>query len=242
MTNIPDNLLTSVILEEDYIFCSQYFRPPNVNTNTNTNTNTNININNNQYENIDESNETQAETREEDILFDSKYFILEPKKKPYKFDRYTFFRELILIFIINHFILRQTNIFNVIINIFTVDAIINYIEYYTNDFLNINYKIFSKLELLQLDRYIYCGIIGGSFLLINYISWFIIFDYIKYLLFILITPTVMGYIYNMDEYKKIRDPVYEFYNELIQKNICKQLAKIINLIITNVLKLDVKIL
>src|SRR5208282_153848 len=52
-------------------------------------------------------------------------------------------------------------------------------------------------------------------------------------------PSIMGQIYNIYAYKKIRHVLYDGYNKLIQKIICKQLSKIINIVIKNVFNLHI---
>ena len=96
--------------------------------------------------------------------------------------------------------------------------------------MSIDLHIFRK-ELI--DRYIYntfVSIICLLFYLIN-------INLYKYI-WILLCPTIMNYIYDKIISNSIKMYIYDKYNILIKKIICKYLTKIINIVINNVLNME----
>jgi len=145
----------------------------------------------------------------------------------------------ILVVIMLHMLL---GIMNALFNVITIDGILSCLIFYMN-FIGIpNERNFLlKNRLNTLDRYIYYLLLFTGYYIFSYMSWFNYSNITIYLSSIMICPSIMDQIYNLKSYKKIHNVLYEGYNKLIQKIICKQLAKVVNLIIKNVLNLNVKI-
>jgi hypothetical protein len=131
-------------------------------------------------------------------------------------------------------------IHNAISNVITIDGNLSSIIFYM-EFVGIDEKknFLLKNRLMTIDRYIYYLLLFFGCYLFDYITWFKLSGIIIYVASIMISPSIMGQIYNISAYKKIRHILYNGYNHLVQKIICKQLSKIINLVIKNIISNEI---
>jgi len=127
---------------------------------------------------------------------------------------------------------------NLPLSIITIDGIINCFEFYGQ---NIGYdesnNFFSKHRLQTIDRYIYFVFLIGVYYGVHICLWFhgCVIDHI----FIIgCIPQIMIKIYKLPSYFRIRNIIYNAYNQMIKKIVCKQFTKIINAVIKNVLHSD----
>lgn len=187
----------------------------------------------------------------ENKMYYSEYFVSDDIDVKYDFDLYTFLKEITLIIFINFIliILGSTSSADVI----TIDGIITSIIFYLN-FIKVtednNFLYKNRLDVG--DRYIYMFLIMMIYLLWTIMTSYIgikiglNIDIINYSIYVMIKtfmicPSVMTQIYNNEQYKKVKNYFHDGYNNLIQKIFCKQMAKVINLCIKNILKIDFKI-
>lgn len=172
------------------------------------------------------------------MLYYSNFFELNENKRSFVIDVKDLIRELFIIIFFHLFL----GIHNAIFNILTIDGILSCIIFYMN-FLEVkdNDNFLLRNRLITLDRYIYYLLLFCGYYLFNYMTWFKFTGTVMYVASIMICPSIMGQIYNQYAYKKIRRVLYDGYNKLIQKIICKQLSKIINLVIKNLFNLDITV-
>lgn len=177
------------------------------------------------------------------LLYYSHYFGLDDKPKKFILNIKDLIKEICLILFIHLFLGIHDAIFNVI----TIDGILSSIIFYMI-FYGIDEKnnFLLKNRLILIDRYIYYFLLFCGYYIFNFVTWYMLsnignLDITMYAISIMICPNIMGIIYDIQAYKKVRNVMYDGYNKLIQKIICKQLSKIINIIIKNVLNLDINV-
>lgn len=158
--------------------------------------------------------------------------------KTIQFNLYDFSKELLLIMILHLYM----GIYDAMFNIITIDGIISCLIFYLSylGFQNEN-NFLSKIRLITIDRYIYYLLMFVGVHAINYITWYQYSEVTRYMASFMICPSIMGQIYNVKGYAKVRRVLYDGYNNLIKKIICKQLSKIINMFIANVLRLKSRV-
>lgn len=171
----------------------------------------------------------------ESNMLKSEYFTIADIQNKYDFNFKSLVYELIIYTMISIFI-RFHNL-NILSYIITIDGIISCIIFYINHYTKYE-NIFEINRLGIFDRYVfYIGVI--LFDIIISIQTNFNFAYmIRFLSMLLILPTTMTQIYNNYNYKKFRHNIREQIYKIIQRIILKQLTKIINLVIKNVLKSD----
>lgn len=145
------------------------------------------------------------------------------------------FKEIFIILFFHLCLGIDSAVFNVI----TIDGIISCIIFYMS-YIGVDdkYNFLLKNRLTTLDRYIYYFLLFSWYYLVNFMSWYRFTKIFVYMSSILICPSIMAKIYCINVYKKVRNVLYDGYNKLIQKIVCKQLSKILNLIIRNVFDLS----
>lgn len=169
-----------------------------------------------------------------DLLLNSNYFsnksIISDHNKYNiynKWKQYLF--EFLIILFVN--IITSFSYYNVIL----IDNVYTYMLFY------INFMSITTIDTLPtIDRYIYYGIIRMIFFTLDFVTWFNYQFIIKIFFMILLFPSLMNYIYNNPFYIKISSPIKNIYIDLTRKIICKQLAKIINIIVHH-MNLDIKL-
>lgn len=170
------------------------------------------------------------------LLYYSHFFELDDKHKKIAFSIKDLIREMCIVLFFHLFL----GIHNAIFNVITIDGIVSCLIFYMN-FIGVEDKnnFLQKNRLMTLDRYIYYLLLFCGYYLFNYMTWYIFTGFAMYAASIMICPSIMGQIYDIYAYKKIRQVLYDGYNRLVQKIICKQLSKIINIVIKNVLNINV---
>lgn len=164
-------------------------------------------------------------------LLYSQYFYTCNFKVKYVFNSKTFIFELGVIFLIHYILCVSNYMFNIITTDGIISSLIFYLE--TN-----NNRILSSNRLTTIDRYIYYLFIVILYYILDYVFWYRYTNIWIYATYIIICPNIMCQIYNTIVYKKIRKVIYNGYNILICKIICRQLCKIINIIIKNVMEVN----
>ena len=172
------------------------------------------------------------------LMMYSHYFALDDIKKKFIFIFDDLIKELFVILFIHLFL----GIHNAIFNVITIDGILTCIIFYMN-YSGVEDKnnFLLKNRLSTLDRYIYYLLLFCGYYIFNFMTWDNFKFIAMYVASTMICPSIMGKIYDIYSYKKIRQVLYDGYNRLIQKIICKQLSKIINIIIKNVLNINITI-
>lgn len=177
------------------------------------------------------------------LLINSTYFIDQmetDKKKQTSFDMYKLLCELLIFGLLMY-------IFS--LNIITIDAIITSTEFYImymgydtkiKKYVNTNANI-NSYTINSLKRYTYYTILYICMHAIDFIFWFKLSVLIHSCMFILSCPSILNYIHDSKHYTNFITPFYNVVNKTKQTFICKQLTKIINNIIKNTLKLDIRI-
>lgn len=141
-------------------------------------------------------------------------------------------REIIVIMIF-HFLL---GLHNAIFNIITIDGLVSCIIFYMNYIGVTKDNNFLALNRLgSIDRYIYYLSLFVGYYVFNYMTWYRFTFAAMSCASVLVCPSIMRIMYDVYAYKKIRQVLHDGYNNLVQKIICKQLSKILNIIIKNVL-------
>ncbi len=186
----------------------------------------------------------EIESESTNKMYLSQYIALkEDVEIKYEFDLYIFLKEVLLIAIINFilFYFNSSSSFDVI----TIDGILTSIIFYLS-YIENNDNFLAKDRLATGDRYIYFFLIMIAYSLfsfgclkIGFTILIILAQFIGIIIkSILIVPSIMKHVYNHEGYKNIKKHFYEKYNNLVQKIVCKQMSKIINLCIRNILKID----
>lgn len=186
-----------------------------------------------EFDNFDNSD--QIIKKHSNILLYSQYFIISNSisdENQYKINYSCLRSEIIIIILLQLFF----GINNAIFNVITIDGVLSCLLFYMNYMTDNNTNFLSNYHLSTIDRYIYYIILIIGYYIIIYTTWFFSGFVARYIVVILISPNIMCQIYNIYTYKKIRNVLYDGYNNLIRKIICKQMAKIINLTIKNVIK------
>jgi hypothetical protein len=170
------------------------------------------------------------------LLYYSQFFELDDKHKKFVLDIKDLISEMCMVLFFHLFL----GIHNAIFNVITIDGIMSCIIFYMS-YIGVEDKnnFLLKNRLKTLDRYIYYLLLFCGYYLFNYMSWFAFTGFTMYVASIMICPSIMGQIYDIYAYKKIRQVLYDGYNRLVQKIICKQLSKIINIVIKNVLIINI---
>lgn len=172
------------------------------------------------------------------LLYYSHFFELDDKHKKFVLNIKDLIREMCIVLFFHLFL----GIHNAIFNVITIDGILSCIIFYMS-FVGVEDKnnFLLKNRLMTLDRYIYYLLLFCGYYLFNYMTWFKFTGFAMYIASIMICPSIMGQIYDIYAYKKIRQVLYDGYNRLVQKIICKQLSKIINIVIKNVLNINITV-
>lgn len=165
------------------------------------------------------------------------YMHLEPSKMDIRFDLLNFIKEFFIIMILHLFL----GIDNAMFNVITVDGIISCLIFYTNTVLRIDNSnnLLAKVRLITIDRYIYYLLLFIGVHIVNYVTWYQYSEITRYLASFMICSEIIAQIYKLKSYSKVRQVLYDGYNNLIKKIICKQLAKIVNMFIDKVLNLKI---
>ena len=172
------------------------------------------------------------------FMYYSKFFELDDTKISFAINVKGLVKEICMVLFFHLFL----GINNATFNVITIDGILSCIIFYMS-YIGVNESdnYFLRIRLMAIDRYIYYLLLFCGYYLFNYMTWYCCITFSMYCVSIMICPSIMGYIYNMYSYKKIRHVLYNGYNKLIQKIVCKQLSKIINLLIENVFNLDINV-
>ena len=163
------------------------------------------------------------------------YMYLEvSKREQIQFNLYDFLKELFIVMILHLYM----GIYDAMFNVITIDGIVSCLIFYLSylGFENDN-NFLAKIRLITIDRYIYYLLMFVGVHIINYVTWYQYSEVTRYMASFIICPSIMGQIYNIKGYSKVRKVLYDGYNNLIKKIVCKQLSKIINMFIDNVLRL-----
>lgn len=170
------------------------------------------------------------------LLYYSHFFELNDRHKIFILNIADLICEICIVLFL-HLVL---GIHNSIFNIITIDGIISCIIFYMG-FIGIEEKnnFLLKNRMLTLDRYIYYLLLFCGYYFFNYMTWFNFTGFAMYIASVMVCPSIIGQIYDIYAYKKIRQVLYDGYNRLVQKIICKQFSKIINMAIKNVLNLNI---
>ncbi len=190
---------------------------------------------------------------DKNTMYNSHYFGFDNQQREFILDISDLVKEICVILFL-HLLLR--GIHNAIFNIMTIDGIITSIIFYIK-YKNANNKIIKKQEnnvdkmtnknfllknrMMTLDRYIYYFVLFCGYYILNYMTWFHFTDITMYIASVMVCPSIMRQINDMNAYKKIRHVFFNGYHRLIKKIICKQMTKIINLILINVLNINTAI-
>lgn len=175
---------------------------------------------------------------ESDLPQYASYMHLEPKKTEVKFNLFDLFKEFIVVILLHLYL----GIYNAMFNVITIDGMISCLIFYMSSLgiLKVN-NFLDKIRLITIDRYIYYLMLFVGVHIVNYITWFQFPEVTRYMASFMICPSIMAQIYQYKPYAKIRQVLYDGYNNLVKKIICKQLAKIINMFIEKVLRLEVRV-
>lgn len=183
----------------------------------------------------DDLPQNNSHLTESRIMICSQYMLIREdinKNSIHTINKYELFGH-ILIWLIGSLVLVIPNL---LMRIITIDGIIGCMGFYIS---SIGYtdsnNFFLKHRLRTLDRYIYYGILIGVYYCIVLCVWIPMWQSIEHLFMIGCVAQIMIYIYKHPIYFKIRTIIADEYNRLIRKIVCKQFAKIINMIIRNVL-------
>jgi len=185
-------------------------------------------------ESLDHITFYQKENTKKNNMLLSNYF--SPEKileKKYILNTYNLIKEILVIGVL-HVIL---GISNPMFNIITIDGIISSLIFYLN-FVNIkiDFLVISRLDTIE--RYIYYLLLIISYYVLDYVLWFKISGLLVCSASIMISPNIMAQISSITNYRKISNVIHIGYDNLIKKIVCKQLAKIINLIISKCLNCE----
>lgn len=177
-------------------------------------------------------------TNDTDLPQYASYMHLEPQKAEVRFNLFDLIKEFIVVMLLHLYL----GIFNAMFNVITIDGIISCMIFYMGSigFQKAN-NFLDKIRLITIDRYIYYLLLFAGVHVVNYITWFQCPELTRYLASIMICPSIMAQIYQVKAYAKIRQVLYDGYNNLVKRIICKQLAKIINMFIENVLAIDSRV-
>jgi hypothetical protein len=166
------------------------------------------------------------------------YMHLEPKKEEVKFNLFDMIKEFIVVMLLHLYL----GIYNAMFNVITIDGIVSCLIFFmTSIGIQKGQNFLDKIRLITIDRYIYYLLLFVGVHIVNYITWFQFPEMTRYLASAMICPSIMAQIYQYKPYAKIRQVLYDGYNNLIKRIICKQLAKIINMFIDNVLAIDSRV-
>jgi hypothetical protein len=183
-------------------------------------------------------NQMIEETDNTKLLEYSHYFALECGQEEFELNITDLIKEIIIVLLLHLFF----GIHGAIFNIITIDGLITGGIFFMSSWgVDDQNNFLLKNRLMTIDRYIYYFLLFCGYYIFNHITWYSMTNVATYVASIMICPSIMGQIYSITTYRKIRKVLYEGYNKLIQKIVCKQLCKIINLIIKNVLNLPSKI-
>jgi len=178
----------------------------------------------------------QKDTNKKNNIILTNYFSYDKEKK-YILNFKNLLYEIIIISIL-HFSV-ETN--NPILNIITIDGMLSSIIFYVK-FLEIKMNFLIDNRLNSVDRYIYYFLLIISYFVFDYIFWFKLTNILIKIMSIMICPNIMAQIYNINNYRKISNVIYNGYINLIKKILCRQIAKIINIIIFKCLNIEFNIL
>jgi len=165
-----------------------------------------------------------------DITYYSQYFVKTDTKNIIIFNKYDFLKEMLIIASLYTLLFR--NSYNML-NVYAIDSLLSCIMFYIK-YMDINIHIYRK-DLI--DRYIYNTIVFTIWTLFNFV-----FTFIDIYIWILLCPTIMNYIYDKIISNSLKLYIYDRYNIIIKKIICKYLTKIINIVINSVLNMELQIM
>ena len=166
------------------------------------------------------------------------YMRLEPKKEEVKFNLFDLIKEFFVVMLLHLYL----GITNAMFNVISIDGIVSCIIFYMASLgISKAQNFLDKIRLITIDRYIYYLILFVGVHIVNYVSWFQFPEVTRYMASFMICPSIMAQIYQYRPYAKIRQVLYDGYNNLIKKIICKQLAKIINMFIEKVLVIEARV-
>lgn len=138
----------------------------------------------------------------------------------------SFFLELVIIIFLSFFAMSNSLLSNAI----TIDGLISCIVFLGNTY---NLSVINIQRLPLFDRYIYYVLLYIAHNILCYILW--IGTMPVYLCNILFLPCIMFQVNNIESFRKIKRVIYDKLNDLIKKIVCKQLSKIINIVIFSLL-------
>jgi hypothetical protein len=167
------------------------------------------------------------------------YMHLEPKTEEVRFNLFDLLKEFFVVMLLHLYL----GIYNAMFNVITIDGIVSCLIFYMSSIgiTKVN-NFLDKIRLITIDRYIYYLMLFVGVHIVNYITWFQFPEMTRYLASFMICPSIMAQIYQYKPYAKIRQVLYDGYNNLVKRIVCKQLAKIINMFIDNVLNIDVRVI
>lgn len=172
------------------------------------------------------------------LLYYSTVFGLNEEKRSFVINFKDMMKELFVVMFFHFFL----GIHNAIFNVISIDGILSCLIFYMSYIeVSDDNNFLLRNRLTALDRYIYYLLLFCGYYLFSYMTWFRFTGITMYCASILICPSIMGQIYNIYAYKKIRKVLYYGYHKLVQKIVCKQLSKILNIVIKSVFNLDTKI-
>lgn len=175
---------------------------------------------------------------DDNFMYYSQFFVFDTKKENEKkigFNYKNMILESIIIILLNIFI--KSNVF---INLITIDGIFSCFIFFT-DYLKKSYlHHWLKNRLITFDRYLYYGFLFCCHVILSNTPFInlIYSSSIMLILSLLANTQIMMIINNFEKYKQIRLIIYCHYNNFIKKLVCKQLTKIINLLVSNGLNMN----
>jgi hypothetical protein len=167
---------------------------------------------------------------------------IEHVKKSLVFTMPNMVKEFILIMVLHMYLGTNNALFNVI----QIDGIISSLIWGIDsmgiaEYNFLSHNFMKNSRLITIDRYIYYMLMISGYYVTDYLLWYNFSTEMRLITSIMVCPTIMGYVYMNKTYSKVRQFLYNGYNELIKKIVCKQLSKILNLFIDNVLNIEINI-
>ena len=163
---------------------------------------------------------------EHNILIYSNFF-------EYKKQKNELGKEILFVFLFNICVHTKINILSRILLFDSLfQSILFYLEYK-------NYKLLFNKQYDIIERYIYYIFLAVFITICNCITIYHYYYYTQVFTSILYCPTILAYIVNIVYYKKYRNYVYNTCNKIINTILCKQILKIINIVITHILHIKI---
>lgn len=180
---------------------------------------------------------TNNKNKNSNLLICSNFFGTDSETEIQKFSKTKLLFEIFILIFINIITFQPfRNFLEILVNVFTIDSVYSSLYFYLN-FLGFQIKMTTS----YIDRCICYGIFYFLFSIISFVSFNNLQEPLRYFILLVTIPSFIEIISNNNYYKKISTPIKKSYDELIKKIVCKQMTKIINSIIKNVIKLDLKI-